>query len=70
MIHSIAMTCDPCLFANVNVDVPNSVMDLSLIGHLYLSGMWSGVAPRTDTKSTCDFKEMDYVLKTMLLFLG
>ena len=26
---------------------------LVLIGHLYLSGMWLGVPPRTDTLKTC-----------------
>ena len=34
-------------------------MLLSLIGHLYLSGMWLGVAPRADNKKTC-LKENGY----------
>ena len=40
---------DYCIlhYASCKVDVP------ILIGHLYLSGMWLGVAPRTDTKKTC-----------------
>jgi lipopolysaccharide export system protein LptC len=32
------------------VKVPNSVTNL--VRHLYLSGMWSGVAPRTNIKKT------------------
>ena len=35
------------------IGMPNSVTSLISNGHLYLSGMWFGVAPRTDTKMTC-----------------
>ncbi len=38
-------------------------MPLIVIGHLFLSGMWLGVAPRTDTKKTCVQKRSDDVLK-------
>jgi hypothetical protein len=42
------------------VDVPNLV--LILIEHLYWSGMWFGVAPKTDTKKRCVLKESGCVL--------
>ena len=40
---------------------------LVLIGHMYLSGMWLGVAPRTVTKKSCIQKETGL---NMLAILG
>ena len=36
---------------------------LILIGHLYLSSVWFGVALRTDATKTCFQKMLDYMLK-------
>ena len=36
---------------------------LILIEHLYLSGMWFGVALRTDSKKTRVQKRVDFALK-------
>ena len=36
---------------------------LILIGQLNLSGMWLGVALRTDAKKTCVQKRLDHMLK-------
>jgi hypothetical protein len=35
----------------IKVDNPYSL--LSVLGHVYLSGVWAGVASRTNTKKTC-----------------
>jgi hypothetical protein len=36
---------------------------LFLLWYMYLSGMWFGVTPRTDTKTTCVQKSLDRMLK-------
>ena len=41
-----------------------------LLGHLYLSGMWFGVAPITATKRTClCFKEVRLRAQNMIIIL-
>ena len=42
---------------------------LIFIGHLYLSGMWFGVAPRTGTKKKC-LKEIGLRAPNMITILG
>ena len=44
--------------------MPNSVSLLIFMGHLCLSGMWLGVAPRIDTKKTY----VQNILDTYLVF--
>ena len=41
----------------------------SLLKDLYLSGIWIGVAPRTDTKNTCS-KEIGLHARDMIIVLG
>ena len=43
---------NPLESARCTVDVPHPVL---LIKHLYVNGVWCGVAPRTDTRKTCVF---------------
>ena len=40
-----------------------------LIGHLYLSGMWLGAAPRMDAKDVC-LKEIGLCAKKKITILG
>lgn len=42
---------------------------LILIGHLYLSAMWFGMAPRTGTKTKC-LKEIGLCAPNMITILG
>ena len=42
--------------------MPNSVTYL-FIEHLYLSGIWLHVAPRTDIKKTSVYKRLDCILR-------
>ena len=43
--------------------MPNSVTVLVLIRHLYLSGMWLGVALGAGTKHTCVEKDRTKLLR-------
>jgi hypothetical protein len=43
---------------------------LFLLGHLYLSGMWFGVDPRTNINMTCVYKQLNYVFKILLTILS
>ena len=43
---------------------------LFLLGPLYLSGMWLGVFPRTDTQKRCVFKRLKLQAQNMILILG
>ena len=46
-------------YLDPKVDVPNSVP--ILIAHMYLSGLWLGVAPRTTIKKTSVWEVLNYV---------
>ena len=47
------------------------LIQLILIGHLYLRGMWIGVAPRTDAKKASHvYRGLDYNLRNTLTILG
>lgn len=54
-----------CAFLNdyALIKVSGRISLLILIGHLYLSGVWVGVNPRTDIKKTSVYKKLDCMLK-------
>ena len=43
---------------------------LIIIGHWYLSDIWLGMAPSTDTKKTCVWKRLDYVPQNEIIVVG
>ena len=55
---------------NLQLQGKNSYLVTFLDGHLYLSGLWLGLAPRMATKKTFFYKEIGLCAQNMIIILG